>query len=124
MYWVFSLISVPVGEAIYFMILSAISLAIARAFGGEGNLGSQSYLLAAAQAPMSIISACLAAVPLAGIVIACPARIYLIYLEVVAMRAVHRFGWGKAVGAILIPVSVLGALYCIYVFFIFAMVIA
>jgi hypothetical protein len=97
------------------VILSAIFLAIARACGGEGNLGSQSYLLAAAQAPVSIISGSLATIPRVGVVIAWVAPVYLMYLWVLALRAAHRFGWNKAVGTLLIPAIVLGTLfYCIY----------
>ena len=120
-FWVNRLALVPAGMVIEFVIFSAISLAIARASGGKGNLGSQSYLLAAAQAPVSIISSALATIPSVGGVIAWAAMIYGIYLEVLALRAAHRFGWYKAVGTLLWAAIVLSALYCICVFFLGAL---
>jgi hypothetical protein len=105
--WLKTLVATPVGALISFVILSAIWLVIARAFGGQGNLGSQSYLLAAAEAPVSIISGCLATIPGVGSVIAWLASIYVVYLTVLALRAAHRFGWGKAVATLLIPIVVL-----------------
>jgi hypothetical protein len=76
--WLKSLVTTAGGAVISFVILSAFWHAIARAFGGQGNLGSQSYLLAAAEAPVSIISGSLSTIPSVGGVIAWVASIYVV----------------------------------------------
>lgn len=114
--WVIGLVAVPIAGIISFVVLSAILLAIARAFGGEGNLANQSYLLAAPQVPLSIIGNSLAWIPYVGVVIAYLVAMYGIYLAVLALRAAHRFGWGQAVVTLLIPGLVLAAVYCACVF--------
>jgi hypothetical protein len=114
--WLVVLVATPVAGIISLVVLSAILLAIARAFRGEGNLASQSYLLAAPQVPLSIIAGSLVWIPYVWDVIKYPLMMYGIYLAVLALRAAHRFGWGRAVVTLLIPGLVLAAVYCACLF--------
>ena len=118
--WVVSVIRFPVILVISFVVSSAIMLVIARAVGGQGDLGSQSYLLAAAQAPVTVMSGSLATIPRVGVIAWLP-LMYGIYLQVLALRAAHRFASKKAVGTLLWAGIVYGALYCICVFFLMAL---
>lgn len=111
--WIVSVILVPIEAVIGFVIGSAILLAIAKALGGQGNLGSQSYVLAAAQAPMTIISVALGTIPVAGDTFSGLAGIYAGWLGLIAMRAAHRYGWGKAVLTVLMPVIVVIPIICL-----------
>jgi hypothetical protein len=88
--------------AIFFAIYSLILLVIARALGGEGELDSQSYLLAAAQAPMTIISAILGFLPWLGLL----ANLYTLWLNALALQAAHGYSLGRALLTVLIPVIV------------------
>ncbi len=69
---------------------------IAGAFGGEGTFGKLAFTLAAYSAPMSIISALLTLVPLVGLCLGLPLGIYGLALNLLAIKAVNRFSWGRA----------------------------
>ena len=84
----------------------AILQAIARRLGGEGDLGSQAYLLAAAGAPMGIVSTVLSSIPAVGQVLNALASLYAVYLSVLGLQAAHRYSGGKAVLTLLIPIIV------------------
>jgi len=97
-----SLVCAPVSAviaAIVFGISSMIILVIAQALGGDGDLDSQSYLLAAVQAPMTIISAVLGTVSLFSLL----AGLYTLALTVIVLQAVHDYGMGKAILSLVLP---------------------
>jgi hypothetical protein len=85
-----------VGSIVGFAIVTGLSHLIAKALGGTGNYNQLSYAVAAYAAPLSIISSVIAYIPIVnclGIVLG----VYGIVLNVMAIKAVHGFGWDKAI---------------------------
>lgn len=104
----------PIGAAIGTGILAlfvAIVQWIAKMFGGKGNFEQLSYAFGAAIAPAQLVSAVLVllgAIPLVGLCFSLVSfflGLYLLYLYVVATKAVNQFDWGPAAGSVLIPVA-------------------
>ncbi|NOH04129.1 MAG: hypothetical protein HND47_20230 [Chloroflexi bacterium] len=105
----------PVGglfAMLFFAILVAVVQWIAKLFGGVGTFEKLAYAFAAISFPFTLISSVLAlfnAIPFVGIcisVISFGLVIYALVLEIMAVKGVNRFGWGPAVGSVLIPVFV------------------
>jgi hypothetical protein len=99
------------------VIVTGISQIVARVLGGTGTFTQLTYAVAAYVAPMSIVTSLLGLIPLVGCLNAL-LGIYGLFLNVVAVKAVHRFDWGRAVissAALLIVVLVLVG--CIMVVF-------
>jgi hypothetical protein len=107
------LIAVPILAVIGFAIGSAILLAIAKLLGGEGTFDQQSYLLAAASAPMSIVSGILAPLPLVGPVLSLLASLYYLWLSVLALQAAHRYTPGRAVVTVFAPALLIFVPICV-----------
>ncbi len=101
---------------IFFAIGVAIVQWIAGMFGGKGNMTQLAYALAAIQAPFLIVGGIvnlLAAIPFVGLcfsVLLSIAGIYVFVLQVMAVKGVNQFGWGAAIGSLLIPGLVIGFL--------------
>jgi hypothetical protein len=107
----------PIGAAIatlFFALWVAIVQWLARMFGGTGNYDQLAYALGAIIAPYSILTGILtlfSAIPYAGLcfnLVLILAGLYIIVLQVMAIKGVNRTGWGGAIGAFLIPGLVLG----------------
>lgn len=85
-------------------------------FGGRGTNDQLVYTLSAILTPYLIISGLLTlltAIPYVGFcfgLISLLAAIYILVLEVMAVKAVNQFGWGPAIGSLLIPALVIGFL--------------
>lgn len=94
-----SLICSPIFAAIsvlLFIVLTGITQLIAGAFGGTGTYSKLLYTTAAFSAPMAILTAVLGLIPFVGcfnLVLG----IYSIVLDVIAVKAVNQFSWGKAI---------------------------
>ncbi len=101
-----------------FAIVTAIIQWVAKLFGGTGSFDKLAYTFSAITVPYSIIAAVLALVgiiPFVGILtglISLVLAIYVLVLEVLAVKAVNRLDTGKAVGAVLLPVVVFFLLIC------------
>jgi len=99
---------------LFFAIGVAIIQWVAKMFGGRGNFGQMSYALAAILAPFSIVSgllSLLSAIPFVGFcfsLLILIAALYIIVLEVMAVKGVNQFGWGAAIGSLFIPGLVIG----------------
>ena len=99
-----------------FIIGVAIIHGTARFLGGQGNFDQMAYAFGAIVAPLSLVSGLLVPFNLIPFVAVCilPLLIllglYALYLEVAAIKAVHRFGWGGAAAALLLPTILLGLL--------------
>lgn len=82
---------------------------VAKLFGGTGSFDKLAYAFSAITVPYSVVAAVLALVgiiPIIGILtglISFGLSIYVIVLEVLAVKAVNRLDTGKAVGAVLLP---------------------
>jgi hypothetical protein len=101
-----------------FAIFVALVQWIARMFGGKGNNDQLAYTAASIAAPYSIISGAailLSAIPYVGFcfrIILGLAGIYIVVLEILAVKSVNQFGWGPAIGSYFIPGLALALICC------------
>ena len=119
----------PIG-AIFTVLFFAIGVAlvqwVAKLFGGTGSFDKLAYAFSAITVPVSVVSAVLAIIgiiPFVGILtglISSGLGIYVIVLQVLAVKAVNRLDTGKAVGAVLLPVLVFIFIICCCVVISFA----
>jgi hypothetical protein len=77
---------------------------IARALGGTGKYAELVYACAAFIAPLTIMVGVVSGIPYVNLLLI-PLVIAVIVLYTMAVKAVHRFGWGKAVGVSLVAVT-------------------
>jgi len=97
-------------SVLFFAITVAIVQWIAGMFGGRGTYNQLAYAFGAIIAPYMLISSVftlLSAIPYVGFcftAIAGLAGLYILVLEVMAVKGVNQIGWGAAIGALLIPV--------------------
>jgi len=99
--------------AVIAVIMFAIGVGIiqflARMLGGRGTFEQLAYVFAAISTPFSLISGVLgllSAIPYVGLcfsVVTLLLALYVIVLEVMAVKAVNQFGLGPAAGAVLLP---------------------
>jgi hypothetical protein len=115
-----ALCGAPVAGAIgtlFFAIGVAIIQWIAKMFGGRGNSEQLAYAFSAILTPFLFISGVLtllSAVPYAGLCfsgISLLAGLYALVLEIMAVKGVNQFGWGEAIGSVLIP-SLVVVFFC------------
>lgn len=113
----------PVAAAISVVLFAAFTGVvqwIAGLFGGRGSFEKLVYVLAAITVPFTLISALLtllSAIPFVGLcfgLVSLLAALYVLYLQVMAVKAVNQFDWGKAAASLLLPVVVLFC--CVFVF--------
>jgi hypothetical protein len=96
-------------SVLFFALLVAIIQWIAKLFGGAGTYDKLLYAFAAISVPFTIISSIFvlfSAIPFVGIctgIISLGLSIYVLVLQVMAVKAVNRFGWGEAAGSVFIP---------------------
>jgi len=109
-------------SVLFFALGVAIIQWIAKLFGGTGTYDKLVYAVASISVPISLASMFLVpfnAVPYLNIctgLVSVGLAFYSLFLEITAVKAVNRFGWGQAVGSVLIPVLVIGVVVCICVF--------
>ena len=115
----------PVGavfSVIMFAIVTALIQWVAKLFGGTGSFEKLAYAFAMITVPYSVVSAILmliGIIPFVGILtglVGFVLAIYVIVLEVIAVRAVNDLDTGKAVGSVLLPGLVIGLFVCCCVF--------
>jgi len=103
---------------VFFAIWTAIIQWVAKMFHGQGTNEQLAYAFASILAPFAIVSGVLslfAAIPFVGLcfnAILAIAGIYILVLNIMAAKAVNRFGWGEAAGSVLIPGLAIGLLCC------------
>jgi hypothetical protein len=96
-------------SVVFFALLIAIIQWIAKMFGGTGSYDKLLYSIAAITVPFTIVSSLfvfLSLIPFVGICmsgISILLSIYALVLQVMAVKGVNRFGWGQAVGSVLLP---------------------
>jgi hypothetical protein len=104
--------------AVLGLIISAgVSQAIATMLGGEGSFAKLAYAIASYAAPLSLVSSAVSTIPFVQC-LGIPLALYGILLNVIAIKAVNKFSWGKAIGSsavILIALLVLIAVLAIVV---------
>lgn len=98
-------------------IFTGISHGIAKLLGGEGDFGDLIYAVAAYTAPIGIVSNIIGSIPFVNL-LAFPIGLYALVLNVVSIKAVHNFSWGKAAAAslILLVLIFVGVACCMIVF--------
>jgi hypothetical protein len=85
-------------------------------FGGTGTYDQLAYVLAAIAAPLTILGGILSlfgAIPYAGLcfgLLGFLVGIYILVLQLMAIKGVNHIGWGGAIGAYFIPILVLAFL--------------
>jgi hypothetical protein len=103
-------------------LLSVIGLAIgaaiiqwiAKLFGGTGTFEKMAYAIAAISVPITVVTMFLtplSAVPYLGIctgLLSAGIGLYALFLQITAVKAVNGFGWGPAIGSVLLPGVVIG----------------
>jgi hypothetical protein len=99
---------------------------IAKLMGGEGDFNALFNAVAAYSAPMGIISALFSAIPIPYIsaCIGALIGIYNLVLSVIAVQAINRFGYGKAIATVLIPAALLLTCCCLFYFLLAATLFA
>lgn len=115
-----SLCAAPVAglvSVLFFAIGVAITQWIAKLFGGTGTYEKLAYAIAAISVPYTLIisvMSLLGAIPFVGLctgLLSFILGLYVLYLQITAVKAVNRFGWGAAAGSVLIPGFVI-LLFC------------
>lgn len=96
-------------SVVFFAIGIAIIQWIAKLFGGSGSFDKLAYAFAAISVPISLVTTLLSpfsVIPWLGVctsLISVGVGIYALVLQVIAVKGVNRFGWGAAIGTILVP---------------------
>jgi hypothetical protein len=104
-----------------FAIGVGIVHATARFFGGQGSFDKLAYAFGAIAAPLSVISALMIPLNVIPYVAFCTLPVLLglglygLFLQVTAIKAVHRCGWVEAAAALFLP-GILLALLCGFLF--------
>lgn len=86
----------PVIALLLWMLNVAITQAIAGALGGSGTYTKLLYAVASYWAPLVIITTGLSIVPFVSL-LNIPVAIYGFVLNVIAIKGVNQFSWGKAI---------------------------
>jgi hypothetical protein len=95
------------------LISAGISHLLARALGGTGTYEQLAYAIAAYSAPGSIVSSAISFIPCVGAVVGFALSFYLLFLNVLAIKAVHNISWGRAViSSVLFLAIVLALVAC------------
>ena len=111
----------PVGAilaVIGFAIATGLIQWVAKLFGGTGSFEKLAYTFSAISVPFSVVTAVLTIIgiiPIIGILtglISFALSIYVIVLEVLAVKAVHGLDTGKAAGSVLLPALVFFIFIC------------
>jgi len=111
--------AVPIVAAIitgFFALDIAIIQWVAKMFKGTGSYNQLVYAVAAWNAPISLVSGLvggLSSIPYVGMclsILSIGLSIYAIVLMVMSVKGVNKFGWGEAIGSVLIPGIVIGLL--------------
>ena len=109
----------PIGAVIgvlFFALNTAIVQWVAKMFKGTGSYNQLIYAIAAFTAPIMLVSGVISAltlIPFIGLcftIISLGISIYSLVLLVMAVKGVNQFGWGEAIGSVLLPGIVIGVL--------------
>jgi hypothetical protein len=92
-----------------FALVTGITQLVAKILGGSGTYSKLAYATAAYSAPLSLLTTALGAIPYVGYVTTPLGWIYGLVLNVIAVKAVNKFGWGKAIvpSAVLVVVGLI-----------------
>jgi len=94
---------------VFFSAFTGIVQWVAGLFGGKGSFEKLAYVFAAITVPFTLISALLtllSAIPYVGWcfgILSLLALVYIVVLEVMAVKGVNQFDWAPAAGSVLLP---------------------
>ena len=116
--WVILLlvVGVPVVTALatlVFALSTGITNVLAKLLRGKGSYDHLVYASSAFTAPLMVITGVIAFIPYVNLV-GLLAGLYALYLEIVSVRVVHKFGWGKAIAIVLIPPCLIFSCCCLF----------
>jgi hypothetical protein len=106
----------PIGAVISVVLFAAVVgvvQLIAKMFGGRGTFEQLAYAIAAIVVPFTLINSLLTLLAAIPYVVYCAGLvgflllIYVVVLEVMAVKGVNQFGWGQAAASLLLPFLVL-----------------
>ncbi len=89
---------------------------LAKMFGGKGTADQLAYAMGAIVAPFAMVAGVLgllSAIPFVGLcftIVSFLLSLYIVVLNVMAVKGVNQFGWGPAIGSLFIPALVIGFL--------------
>lgn len=107
---------------VMFALGTGIIQFVAKAFGGRGTFDQLIYALAAILTPFYVVTGVLTlltAIPYVGLcfsIVSLAVSLYILVLEAMAIKGVNQFGWGQAIGSLLLPGLVLACCLAIGVF--------
>jgi hypothetical protein len=96
-------------QVVLFALGVGVFQLVAKMFGGRGTYDQLAYALAAVVTPFYVVSGLLtllSAIPYAGAcfgIVGFLAGIYVLVLEIMAVKGVNQVSWGGAVAAVLLP---------------------
>ena len=114
-------------SVLFFAIYIGIIQWVAKMFSGTGTFSQLAYTMAAISVPISLITSILSPFGTLNVVGYCVNGIsvlvgfYALFLQLTAVKAVNKFGWGQAVGSYFLPLILL---VCICGCLVFAMLSA
>jgi hypothetical protein len=97
-----------VGTLVAFYLCSGLVYLGARVFGGTGDFSTQTYLASLFYVPLQIAAMLVSLVPCIGLIAALVLWIYIIVLDVRAVKVAHNLTTGRAIAAIFVPGIVVG----------------
>ena len=94
-----------------------VNLFATKVFKGKGNLSDLLYAFAAFAAPILVVNAILALIPVIGSILSVLLSLFTLVLSVFATQAVYKLTTGKAAGSVLIPAAIIIVIVMIIVVF-------
>jgi hypothetical protein len=110
---VVTLVFTLAASIIGFLLFVGVIYLLGRAFGGTGTYGEMAYNTALYSAPLTVISALLAIIPIIGPLAGLLLVFYQLYLYWLSIQAGMNLPGNKALWVILIPVLVVVLLCCV-----------
>jgi hypothetical protein len=96
-------------------LTAGISHIVARALGGIGTFSQLAYAIAAYTAPISLVATFIGLIPFVNC-LSFPIGLYALFLNVLSVKAVHKFGWGRAfVSSVFIIALILVGVSCLLI---------
>jgi len=105
-------------STVVFAIFVGVVQLVAKMFGGLGTFDQLAYAIAAIVTPFYLVSgflALLGAIPYVGLcfgLLGLIAGLYVLALEVMAVKGVNQFGWGQAAASLLLPFPRSDSIFC------------
>ena len=106
-------------QVVLFVVVIGIVQFLAKMFGGRGTLDQLAYAIAAIVTPFYLISGVLtllSAIPYAGFcfgLLGLAAALYVLVVEVMAVKGVNQFDWLRAIASMLLPVFAIACCFAI-----------